>query len=134
MKPVTKNAREILKSYVAKLGVGDAIKLTSNVLMAVHIERIAPTRISIASYGEQNGDAMRDPDIVVLETPTGDYVPFAYRNDYLGMNREYVEFAHGDTPVRWNRKAQHDLAGFTSTWLNDIARDYTLCVPEKIAS
>ncbi|MBS0155196.1 MAG: hypothetical protein JSS38_11410, partial [Nitrospira sp.] len=44
--------------------------------------------VSLCHYGEQNGDLMRDPDIVFLfhNVPDGMAAePVSFRNDYLGI-------------------------------------------------
>jgi hypothetical protein len=54
--------------------------------------------LSIAHYGEQNGDAMRDPEIcaeVVMENGAATLWPYYFRNDYAGVER-------------WNRRREAD--------------------------
>jgi hypothetical protein len=49
--------------------------------------------ISVAPYGEQNGDPMRDLEIVFEVPPDvdpGAWGPAYYRNDYVGIEREAV--------------------------------------------
>lgn len=63
--------------------------------MALVIEavpEIGPCRapaLSVAHYGEQNGDAMRDPEMgFELVGPSGRTLsPFYFRNDYLGVEQ-----------------------------------------------
>jgi hypothetical protein len=47
--------------------------------------------ISVAHYGEQNGDLMRDPEMCFeLSLPFGGKLtldPFYWRNDYLGIEQ-----------------------------------------------
>lgn len=43
--------------------------------------------VSVAHYSEQNGDAMRDPEITFLVLPTSDgpvWCPLTFENNYLG--------------------------------------------------
>ena len=51
--------------------------------------------ISVARYGLQNGDAMRDPEICFeAEFKDGqivEFYPFYWRNDYLGIEQFAVE-------------------------------------------
>ena len=64
--------------------------------------------ISVAHYGEQNGDAMRDPAIcaeVVLENGAAKLWPYYFRNDYAGVER-------------WNRL--RDLESFMEMWDGNI--------------
>lgn len=134
MKPLSKKAQDILSGYVAALAPGQDIRLVAPSMLPICIERIAQTRISVACYGEQNGDAMRDPDICFLASPDGSFYPYSFRNDYLGMAREYVNFGPGDVPVTWEPAKQRDLAGFASDWLIGIAAQYTVEPREVSAS
>jgi hypothetical protein len=45
--------------------------------------------VSVAHYGEQNGDPMRDPEIV-FEVAAGQWHPVSIQQDYLGGFREAV--------------------------------------------
>ncbi len=50
--------------------------------------------LSVAHYGEQNGDAMRDPEMLfeLVETPGHiRLVPYYFRNDYVGVE-QYSRF------------------------------------------
>src|SRR6202012_5540685 len=41
--------------------------------------------LSVAHYGEQNGDAMRDPEMCFELEADGELSPYYYRNDYVGV-------------------------------------------------
>ena len=43
--------------------------------------------LSVAHYGEQNGDAMRDPEMLFELEADGELSPFYYRNDYVGVEQ-----------------------------------------------
>ena len=47
--------------------------------------------ISIAHYGEQNGDLMADPEMT-FTIVVGEYYPISFRNDYLGRYQEVFGF------------------------------------------
>ncbi len=49
--------------------------------------------LSVAHYGEQNGDAMRDPEMLFELEADGGLNPFYYLNDYLGVEQRsrYLE-------------------------------------------
>lgn len=61
--------------------------------------------ISVAHYGEQNGDVMRDPDLV-FRVLSGEWAPIAYRNEYLGINEEFEP----------GSKQSLDCAEFANQW------------------
>jgi hypothetical protein len=86
----------------------DYIRLENEPYMRLVIEYVGTgprglPLISVCHYGEQNGDAMRDPDMVFevdFETSTG-WGPVSFRNDYAGMNEEAVWVAdNGDVMIR----------------------------------
>jgi len=90
--------------------------------------------ISVAHYGEQNGDAMRDPEMCFELGLAGGPHPtvFYYRNDYAGveqwsrfieggnycfhtqLHREHERFA-----ALWdkNLKVQRFVEAFTDKWI-----------------
>ena len=43
--------------------------------------------LSVAHYGEQNGDAMRDPEMCFELEADGTLNPYYYRNDYVGVEQ-----------------------------------------------
>ena len=79
---------------------------------------------SVAHYGEQNGDLMRDPDMVFVRTGCG-WMPVSYRNDYLGTQREALVFDNG----AYKGKRPRELASqakFARTWMQNIRQQQGL--------
>jgi hypothetical protein len=80
--------------------------------------------ISVAHYGEQNGDSMADPEITFAECldATGklQYYPLSYRNDYMGMDREYVQRNEKGVPTKFHKGLQSDTASFSNDWMANI--------------
>jgi hypothetical protein len=74
--------------------------------------------ISVAHYGEQNGDLMRDPEMCFELEGEENLDPFYWRNDYLGIEQWSRD------PVRHNYVAltalheQHKR--FAQTWDNNL--------------
>jgi hypothetical protein len=119
-------------------GTGQAIKVESPGFMALCIECIGPSphgeglvQISVAHYGEQNGDAMRDPDMVfdvwadpncehkAFRWDTGTWRPVSYRNDYVGVHQEAV-FLDDQGRVMVRPRLLRDLKGFARQWDRNI--------------
>ena len=49
---------------------------------------------SLAHYGQQNGDAMRDPEMLfALHKETQQFIPYYYRNDYCGIEQNSVRWS-----------------------------------------
>ena len=66
--------------------------------------------LSVCHYGEQNGDLMRDPEILYIYDKEGNETPIYYRNDYAGVENHYE-----DKPAM-----QQDLKEFTKTWTENL--------------
>ena len=93
--------------------------------------------ISIAHYGEQNGDLMRDPEMCFeLAKPVGSTItfdPYYWRNDYVGVEQfsraivrgHYVALSqlheqHQHFAVAWDRNL--DLQSFVEAFTDAAIR------------
>lgn len=95
------------------------LKVESAGYMPLVIERLfAPDHgrqvVSVAHYGEQNGDAMRDPEMC-FDFETGE--PLYFRNDYIGVE-QYVYV----TPERaqYYPRLLRELTSFAATWARNL--------------
>jgi hypothetical protein len=70
--------------------------------------------VSVAHYGEQNGDLMRDPEIV-FEVVAGEWQPVSIQQDYVGSYREAV-FVGEDDRVHVHPALVRDIASFSRVW------------------
>ena len=130
LRSINSHAVRVLKSLVNGLNnIGDAKKIdnSNGAYMPVCVEIInkvpAGKIVSVAHYGEQNGDAMRDPDVCFLEGHRNNktaYFPISFRNDYLGINREAVVFNDLGEISGWRPHEQRDNALFCNTWMQNI--------------
>ena len=75
--------------------------------------------VSVAHYSEQNGDAMRDPEITFLVQPTDPghaWSPLTFENSYLAAYQVVaVVTAEGLLQVRQPKQMQ-DLREFANQW------------------
>ena len=104
---------------------GNYAKIANNPnLMPVVVEKIGHLKgygeiISIAHYGEQNGDLMADPEMTF--TIVGEeYYPISFRNDYLGRYQEVFDYNEDGSPVSIDTKLQSDLTTFANQWMKNI--------------
>lgn len=74
--------------------------------------------VSVAHYGEQNGDLMRDPEIV-FEVAAGQWHPVSIQQDYLGSYREAV-FVGEDGKVHVRPAEVRDIMSFARIWDRNI--------------
>lgn len=76
---------------------------------------------SVTHYGEQNGDAMRDPDMTIsVDHKAGTVDPLTFQNDYMGLYQE-VYLTGDDGRERYRPGLRTELDGFLWQWLKNIA-------------
>lgn len=95
---------------------GDAyyLKYASSGMMNLTIERVYENTISMAHYGELNGDAMADPDVeIIVDAENKLLIPSTYQNDYLGR------FDKEDTA-----EFKNEMNIFLSGWMASIKANH----------
>jgi hypothetical protein len=73
--------------------------------------------ISVAHYGEQNGDLMRDPEMIFEAEESGEHmnlVPYYWRNDYAGIEQYSVSIGDGQAVL--NAKLQREHTACARIW------------------
>ncbi|MBI4659727.1 MAG: hypothetical protein HY735_12875, partial [Verrucomicrobia bacterium] len=104
----------------------DYIRIENEPFMRLVIEHVGEglsgkPLISVAHYGELNGDAMRDPDmtfeIAEIDGVTN-FHPITYQNDYLGVYQEAVWVSDGKLLAR--PRLIRELASFARQWDRNI--------------
>ncbi len=123
-----KTYQSFAKNLLQLLGDAEALRITSDGFMPLSIERIGKDAdgrdmIALSHTGEQNGDLMRDPEIVFVlhQGPDGLYAePVSFRNDYAGIMQDvYVYDDNGRrTHVHATRKAE--LKSFCTMWFRNL--------------
>ena len=76
--------------------------------------------ISVCPYGEQNGDAMRDPEMC-FEPGFADgahLIPFSWRNDYVAVEQVSRAIVNGHYVALLHLQEQHEK--FARTWDNNL--------------
>ena len=78
--------------------------------------------LSVAHYGEQNGDLMRDPEMCFeLGFAVGAHLtPFYFRNDYLGIE-QFSRTIEGDNYV-FDRDLYDQHEKFAGLWDKNLSR------------
>jgi hypothetical protein len=137
MKAISKQAEAVFRAAIARTEERRAASIdeywkigkSGGAIMPLCVEHIGTVRFqrsendlplwSFAHYYEQNGDQMRDPDIVMIDAPGGLY-PISYRQDGLGMNREYVVYNDAGEIRGFMKVPQADLAAFCNGWAKNL--------------
>ena len=99
---------------------GGHYKLNNNeTYIPLSIEILEKDIISICHYGEQNGDLMRDPEMLFWKDKNGDYFPYYFCNDYIG-HEEIIGEPIGRILKITNAKKQRYQVEFADIWLKNI--------------
>ena len=122
MKTLDRKAAEIFRALLALQTT--KIDNSDGIYMPVYIELIGRIDkynfFSLAHYGQQNGDAMRDPEMLfALHKETQQFIPYYYRNDYCGIEQNSVKWS--EDGVFLNRRLQAAHTAFANQWLRNIA-------------
>ena len=119
MKAVNTESKAIL-DQLSELMEDDYLKLNKNdVYMSLIVERIEKTVISLCHYGEQNGDLMRDPEMLFWRDDNGNYFPFYFRNDYVGVEETIGAVINNVLSV-FDESVQKDQTEFADIWMKNI--------------
>jgi hypothetical protein len=109
--------------HAAPLEPGFHFKIENPPYMALVIEDIHELGphgfplISVAHYGEQNGDLMRDPEMLFEIYKHGEetkFIPTYWRNDYAGV--EQYSVTQGADGPEVNERLQREHAQFAAMW------------------
>lgn len=128
MKKVNKRATEVLEKMRSMM-TENYLKLSNNeTFMPVVVERVGSIivgkqsceLISVAHYGKQNGDLMRDPEIVFIRDDHGNYYPESIIQDYAGVYRTAVTCDDEGKAVSYKPRQQREIAEFTGMWMENI--------------
>ena len=80
--------------------------------------------VSVAHYGEQNGDQMRDPEITFLVVPSEvaewQWHPLTFTNDYVGTYQIAAEYDNFGRLRARDARLQRELCEFVEMWDRNI--------------
>ena len=79
--------------------------------------------IGVAHYGEQNGDAMRDPEItfLVLQGETKwEWTPLTFLNDYVGVFQTAARYNADGVVERQDARLVRELVDFSPQWDSNL--------------
>lgn len=125
MKP-TKHATtnyKMLKPFIDGLNGGTHRRYEAPGYMPLVLESLYPdgsaTVYSLTHYGEQNGDAMRDPDMELrVDHAAGTVEPLTFQNDYMHTYQEVYKYRDGQK--LYSPRLRTDLDEFLWQWLKNI--------------
>ena len=127
MKALNKQTGKILEILLSKFGEDlEYLKIESGGYMPLVIEKLGREtliegkvhqNLSLAHYGEMNGDVMRDPEMCFYYTKDMEFKPYYFRNDYLGFEQWSVEYGpSGEIKSEYlGRQSEH--VQYASSWM-----------------
>ncbi len=116
-----------------------AVRITVRGYLPLSVEEIGTSRdghrlVSLCQYGEQNGDLMRDCDLVFMVTDLPDGVaaePVSFRNDYLGLSQEVYRYDETGRRTHVVSSLKQDLKEFARAWFVTL-RDQGFFAPTAV--
>ena len=105
-----------------------AVRITVSGYMPLSVEEIGSSGdgyrlVSLCHYGEQNGDLMRDPDIIFLFHNGPDGVaaePVSFRNDYLGIVQDVYRYDETGRRTHVVPSLKQELKDFAESWFANL--------------
>lgn len=121
------------------LGGVQAVRIMVPDFMLLPIEEGGSTEdghrlVSFCQYGEQNGDLMRDPELVFMFTDLSDGAaaePVSYRNDYLGIVQNVYRYDEAGKRTHVFPSLKQDLEEFARAWFATL-RDQGFFAPTAV--
>ena len=130
---------EFAKYLDQLLGGVHAVRIAVSGYMPLSVEEIGSSGdgyqlVSLCHYGEQNGDLMRDPDIVFLfhNFPDGMAAePVSFRNDYLGIVQDVYRYDETGKRTHVVSSLKQELKEFARDWFTTL-RDQGFFAPTAV--
>ena len=79
--------------------------------------------IALSHYGEQQGDLMRDPEMIVeIHTSASPDIaePLSFRNDDMGLRQEVYRYDDSGKKTHVNTRLKQELTSFAKTWFKNL--------------
>ena len=110
------------------LGTDTAVRIRVEGYMPLSIEAISTSAdgnrlISLCHYGEQNGDLMRDPEMVFELFTHGEASaaePLSFQNDYMGLLQEVYRYDEAGKKTHVKTRLKAELKSFARTWFTNL--------------
>jgi len=132
-KTLNKQSTKIFKQIISKLNGSEHIKINnSDAFMSLSVEKLQTVRgdfdtklslVSLAHYGEQNGDLIADPDVVFLVIEKGKFCavyPVEITQAFIGEYKRYIDLDENLHFKTFYPAGQRDLKDFCNIWMKNI--------------
>ena len=123
-----KTYQSFAKALLSLLGADTAVRIRVDGYMSLSIEAIGTSAdgnrlISLCHYGEQNGDLMRDPEMVFELFAHGEASaaePLSFQNDYMGLLQEVYRYDDAGKKTHVKTRLKAELKSFARTWFTNL--------------
>ena len=123
-----KTYQSFAKALLTLLGTDTAVRLRVDGYMPLSVEDIGQSTdghrlIAISHYGGQQGDLMRDPEMIfeMHRSAAPDMAePLSFRNDDLGLMQEVYRYDDSGKKTHVNAKLKQELTSFARTWFTNL--------------
>lgn len=120
--------QEFANSLDRLLDGHSAVRITVSGFMPLSVEEIGSDGeghrlVSLCHYGEQNGDLMRDPDLVFMfqDAPSSSIAePVSFRNDYVGLDQEVYRYDKTGRRTHLDTKLKSRLRELAQIWFSNL--------------
>lgn len=99
--------------------IGAYLRLELRGYMPLNIETIGPATIAISHSYIQEGDVMRDPEMVFRVVCDG-WLAINYRQDNLGLDQDAVVMNEDGEITGFRPRLQASQASFAGTWARNL--------------
>ena len=126
-----KNIQQIIEAHGGLAAVqANYLRIENPPFMRLVVEVIGTLfpngtcEVSVAHYGEMNGDAMRDPEITFLVIPSENgewqWMPLSFLNDYVGIYQVAAEYDNFAQVRVLDAKLVKELTEFAEMWDRNV--------------
>lgn len=110
----------VSRSLEVFLANGDCVRLEVPGYIKLVCETLCPTGLSMAHWSVQNGDAMRDPEVVFyVDCKARTAMPVVFRNDYVGILDEFGN-PWDEAPTSWETGKVLSCTKFCLVWFKNL--------------
>lgn len=120
--------RSFAKNLLDLLGEAQALRINSDGFMPLSIEDIGLSAdgqrlIALSHTAEQNGDLMRDPEMVFAIHDWQEFLaaePLSFRNDFMGIMQEVYRYDDQGKRTHVDPRLKKELKSFATMWFRNL--------------
>lgn len=123
-----KTYRSFATNLLELLGKAQALRIISDGFMPLSIEDIGVSAdgqrlIALSHTAEQNGDLMRDPEMVFAIHDWQEFLaaePLSFRNDFMGIMQEVYRYDDQGKRTHVVPRLKAELKSFARMWFRNL--------------